>query len=162
MIISEATEEDLDEIYEFLPYVWSHTYQSFLPEPTIKKTINDWLRSGLLLHQILDKEVVFLKATDNNKIIGLSTLALLNPKTAYLCRLYISPWYQNRGIGSHLLNINYSYLETQKYLVLEVEKKNQKAVQFYKKQNFYFVKTEKGTLGFHDLVVYTMKKEVST
>ncbi|HEX3045278.1 MAG TPA: GNAT family N-acetyltransferase, partial [Bacillota bacterium] len=58
---------------------------------TIEELVNDF------------QEYTFLKAVENGKIIG-SVKASVKEKTCYIGRLIVHPDFQNRGLGTRLMN----------------------------------------------------------
>ena len=90
---------------------------------------------------------IWLSYDYNKKLIGfiISFFALsgksqfipsyVNDKQYYIASLYILPNYQNRGIGTKLLNLVINKCTLQN-IYLTVDKINIKAFKFYKKNNF--------------------------
>lgn len=158
--IDVVQERDLEQLHSFLFNVWISTYKTIIPENELHKIFKEWKKSGLILSQINSVETIFLKATFFNRIIGVSTLVFFNELEAYLCRFYIEPAFQSRGIGTRLFRENLSHIKTQKILTLEVEKENNVAVKFYEKHLFNVFDCKKSFIGNFPIEIYKMKREI--
>lgn len=109
--------------------------------------MNIWLNNNIKTHNFIDKNywinnfdyVKTLLPTSeiyvyeiNNSIIG-----FIGINKNYIEGIFIKEEYQNKGVGSKLLNyIKNLYNE----LYLNVYKNNNNAIEFYKKHNFNIVK----------------------
>lgn len=109
--------------------------------------MNIWLNNNIKTHNFIDKNywinnfdyVKTLLPTSeiyvyeiNNSIIG-----FIGINKNYIEGIFIKEEYQNKGVGSKLLNyIKNLYNE----LYLNVYKNNDNAIEFYKKHNFNIVK----------------------
>jgi len=97
MIIKRAKESDLSEILS----LQKKAYQSEA------KIYNDFSIPPLLqtLDEIKDefKKGIFLKAVENEKIIGSVRGNLIDSETCYIGRLIVHPDFQNQGIGTKLM-----------------------------------------------------------
>lgn len=62
-------------------------------------------------------------------------------RTAYITLIAVAPEFQKMHIGTKLLSESFDIMRTygMEYCLLEVRKKNQKAIQFYKKNQFTMV-----------------------
>ncbi|MBS5793376.1 MAG: GNAT family N-acetyltransferase [Lachnospirales bacterium] len=109
--------------------------------------MNIWLNNNIKTHNFIDKNywinnfdyVKTLLPTSeiyvyeiNNSIIG-----FIGINKNYIEGIFIKEEYQNKGVGSKLLNyIKNLYNE----LYLNVYKNNDNAIEFYKKHNFNIIK----------------------
>lgn len=109
--------------------------------------MNIWLNNNIKTHNFIDKNYwinnfdyvkTLLPTSDiyvyeiNNSIIG-----FIGINKNYIEGIFIKEEYQNKGVGSKLLNyIKNLYNE----LYLNVYKNNDNAIEFYKKHNFNIIK----------------------
>lgn len=111
--------------------------------------MNIWLNNNIKTHNFIDKNYwinnfdyvkTLLPTSDiyvyeiNNSIIG-----FIGINKNYIEGIFIKEEYQNKGVGSKLLNyIKNLYNE----LYLNVYKNNDNAIEFYKKHNFNIIKEQ--------------------
>ena len=78
----------------------------------------------------------------NNQIYGVISF---ERKKDYIdiCKLFVSPQYINKGIGSKLLKkLEVKNYENIKYLIVQTGLENKPAINFYKKHNFKLVQVK--------------------
>jgi len=120
----ELHEKHIDEIYELQTYNTSEFGN------------NIWSKTELL--NLLKKpEFYSIIYIPNRKIIGFSLFLECN-KILDLYSIFISPEYRNRGVASSMINNALIYCKANSIdkITLEVNEKNTKAINFYKKKNF--------------------------
>lgn len=123
----ELQEKHIEEIYELQIFNTSEFGN------------NIWSKTELL--NLLKKpefySIIFIP---NRKIIGFS-LFLESNKILDLYSIFISPKYRNRGVASSMINNALIYCKAKSIdkIILEVNEKNTKAINFYKKKDFISV-----------------------
>ncbi|MBU4242510.1 MAG: GNAT family N-acetyltransferase [Nanoarchaeota archaeon] len=88
-------------------------------------------------HQIEYDSKSILVATEGDKVLG-GVISLYNPFASFIFHLCVNPEYQNKGIGTKLMD------EAEKNLlergvaipVIYVDKENEKVTNFYKKRHW--------------------------
>lgn len=117
--------EDLDEIMN----IWLETNIS--AHGFIKASY--WKENFEMVEEIMMSSEIYLYKEDN-KIYGF--IGLIDD---YIAGIFIKDKYQSRGIGKNLLD----YVKSNRNrLLLSVYNKNNRAVEFYKREGFIIVKNE--------------------
>jgi GNAT superfamily N-acetyltransferase len=138
MEIQIATTEDAEDILELqkLAYVSeAEIYDDYTIPPLHQK-----------LHEIEAdfKEQVYLKAKMDNAIIG-SVRGTIKDGTCFVGRLNVHPRYQNRGIGTRLINsIEEHFQGTPRFEIFTGEK-SERNLYLYQKLGYRIFKTKKLT-----------------
>jgi len=117
---------DLDEIYEIEQENFIHCWSK------------EFIQFNIQLPEYIRKFYVVVK---ENKIVGY-IVCWLSDKAAHIYNISVKKEYQNRGIGSCLLEYLLEELKKDGFttVVLEVRKSNSKAINLYKKFGFAEVK----------------------
>jgi len=127
--ICEAGIEDLPEILAIQKAAYlseAEICQDFTIQP-LQQTMDQ------IIHEY--GKGLFLKAVKGQQLIG-SVRAREDGETCYIANLVVSPDYQNRGIGSRLLNeIENRFFHLQRYELFTTEKSNRN-LYFYKKHGY--------------------------
>ena len=137
LIIRPMEEKDIPEVQYVAKKSWNHTYYGIIP----REVQNNFLNSAYS-HEMLKKrlEQIIFVAEDKGKIVGFVNLNETNkPNTYDLTAIYLLPDYQEKGIGTQLIEHSIQELEVFEEIFLEVEKSNINAVNFYKKLGFKIV-----------------------
>lgn len=160
--VQRARVEEVPEIKQVLTETWVDTYGTFLSQDTIQKVTTVWHDPQLLASQVEDPEVFFGVAKDEgNTILGLVTVRRLGDDAAAMSRLYVSPQYQRKGIGSRLLQASMVAFPGTRRLLLEVEEQNQKGLSFCRKQGFQEISRKEETVEGETLKVVEMERQLS-
>lgn len=136
MIIENALISDLEEILALqkLAYLSEAEICNDFSIPPLLQTIED-IKSEYAYK-------TFLKAVDSGKIIG-SVRANLQDGTCYIGKLIVHPDYQNRGIGTALMNSIENCFKGCKRYELFTGKKSVKNIYLYNKLGYRIFKEEK-------------------
>lgn len=136
MIIENALISDLEEILALqkLAYLSEAEICNDFSIPPLLQTIED-IKSEYAYK-------TFLKAVDSGKIIG-SVRANLQDGTCYIGKLIVHPDYQNRGIGTALMNSIENCFKGCKRYELFTGKKSIKNIYLYNKLGYRIFKEEK-------------------
>lgn len=136
MIIENALISDLEEILALqkLAYLSEAEICNDFSIPPLLQTIED-IKSEYAYK-------TFLKAVDSGKIIG-SVRANLQDGTCYIGKLIVHPDYQNRGIGTALMNSIENCFKGCKRYDLFTGKKSVKNIYLYNKLGYRIFKEEK-------------------
>ena len=139
--IGKAKVEEVLEIKKLLYKTWISTYSTLYSLEAINKITSEWHSVKLLTEQILDPSRLFLIAKDGDKIVGMcNTASVVNKKNKInIQRLHIDPDYQRQGIGTNLINKVIGAFLKAKKIDLEVEKQNEQAISFYKKNGYKII-----------------------
>ncbi|NIM93662.1 MAG: GNAT family N-acetyltransferase [Anaerolineales bacterium] len=160
--IQRANVKEVQEIKQVLSETWVDTYGSFLPKDTIQKVTTVWHNPEQLVSQIQNPDVFFGVAKDEgNTIRGLVTARKLGDDMVVIDRMYVSPQYQRKGIGSRLLEESINAFPGIKKFLLEVEEQNTKGLSFYQKHGFKEVSRKEERVEDEILMVIEMEKQLS-
>ena len=135
MVIERATVEDAGEILDLQKLAYmseAEIYNDYNIQP-LRQTIEE----------IIDEFEVktFLKLTQEGIIIG-SVRAYVQNGTCYIGKLIVHPEYQNRGVGSSLMNEIETYFSTSKRFELFTGHKSLRNLYLYNKLRYKEYKRE--------------------
>ena len=134
MEIIKATENDLSVILELQKLAYQSEAElvgdySISPLTQTLAGIKDDFKNG-----------IFLKAVENNEIIG-SVRVRFSENTLYIGRMIVSPVQQNKGIGTALLRAAEALYPNAKYELFTSEK-SERNLHLYKKNGYKEFKRE--------------------
>lgn len=134
---SKATLADIPQIQKLLLESWLRTYVEVFSPLQIKLISSQWHSPELLTSQINDPLTIFLVAVENHQIVGVGNGSISSDGTILnIQRLHVDQNYQGQGIGSLLMAKMMASFPRAIKVELEVEEKNQNAIQFYQKIGF--------------------------
>jgi ribosomal protein S18 acetylase RimI-like enzyme len=157
--IRKAKDAEALEIKELLSIVWDNTYKEIIPEKIIDEIKSTWHSIQNIRNQIIDENIIFNLAAENNKIVGILT-AFAKDNKYYLSRLYILPSFQRKGIGKKLLN-NLMSTHNINEIELEVEEGNEKGIKFYLNEGFIKTGFSKVEIMDFELKNLIMNKKIN-
>lgn len=142
--------EELILIQRIAHQTWPSTFAGLLSEAQIDYMLN-WMYALPMLESQLEKGHGFLVAEVEGDAIGFAGFELnhLEGPKAKLHKLYLLPSSQGKGVGKALLlDVAKSSREAgQKTLVLNVNKYNEKAINFYIAMGFVTIRQEVNDIG---------------
>ncbi|OYX20755.1 MAG: GNAT family N-acetyltransferase [Algoriphagus sp. 32-45-6] len=150
MKIRTLAKEELIKVQSIAHRTWPSTFAGILSPEQIQYMLN-WMYSLDMLESQLDKGHTFLLAEDDGKELGFAGFELNyaeGPK-AKLHKIYLLPEAQGKGAGKALILevANRARKSGQKSLLLNVNKYNQKAIDFYLKIGFQEIYKEVIDIG---------------
>ncbi len=139
MNIRQLTKEELRKVQSIAHRTWPTTFANILSAEQIVYMLN-WMYSLEMLESQLDKGHTFLLAEEEGKELGFAGFELNyseGPK-AKLHKIYLLPEAQGKGAGKALILevADRARKAGQKSLLLNVNKYNQKAIDFYSRIGF--------------------------
>lgn len=163
--IHQADSQNIPLIQEMAKITWPIAFGEILSSEQMAYMMEMMYSKGSLQEQMEKKDHKFLIASEENVPLGFASYELhyLGLPQLKIHKLYILPSAQGSGIGKKIL----SYLETagkksgMKNMVLNVNKYNHKAFQFYAKQGFKKIRDEVIPIG-NDYVMddFTLGKKI--
>ena len=142
--------EELILIQKIAHQTWPSTFAGLLSEAQIAYMLN-WMYDLKMLESQVEKGHNFFVAEEQGDAIGFAGFELnhLEGPKAKLHKLYLLPSSQGKGVGkSLLLEVAKIAREVeQKSLVLNVNKYNKKAIDFYIAMGFVTIRQEVNDIG---------------
>jgi ribosomal protein S18 acetylase RimI-like enzyme len=142
--------EELLLIQKIAQHTWPSTFAGILSSEQIDYMLN-WMYDLQLLESQMDKGHSFLVAEEDGAAIGFAGYELnhLAGSMSKLHKLYLLPSSQGKGVGKALLlEVAKRAREAgQKSLVLNVNKQNKKAIDFYRVLGFVTIRQEVNDIG---------------
>ncbi|TDQ17648.1 acetyltransferase (GNAT) family protein [Algoriphagus boseongensis] len=137
--LKTAVLEDLVKVQSIAHRTWPSTFANILSPEQIKYML-DWMYNLKMLESQFEKGHIFLLAEEDGNELGFAGFELNyaeRPK-AKLHKIYLLPEAQGKGVGKALILelAERSRNSGQKSLLLNVNKYNQKAIEFYQRLGF--------------------------
>ena len=137
--IVQLTKFELAKVQSIAHRTWPSTFANILSSEQIEYMLN-WMYSLNMLESQLEKGHTFLLALEDGKELGFAGFELNyaeGPK-AKLHKIYLLPEAQGKGAGKALILevADLAKQAEQKSLLLNVNKYNQKAIEFYLHMGF--------------------------
>lgn len=150
MIIRQLAKEELTKVQSIALRTWPSTFANILSTEQIEYMLN-WMYSIEMLESQFEKGHTFLLAEEDGKELGFAGFELNyaeGPK-AKLHKIYLLPKAQGKGAGKALILevADRTRKVGQKSLLLNVNKYNQKAIDFYLKMGFQEIYKEVIDIG---------------
>lgn len=139
MNIRPLAKEELPKVQSIAHRTWPSTFANILSPEQIEYMLN-WMYSLEMLESQVDNRHIFLLAEEEGKELGFAGFELNyseGPK-AKLHKIYLLPEAQGKGAGKALILevADRARKAGQKSLLLNVNKYNQKAIDFYSRIGF--------------------------
>lgn len=140
MIIRQLTKEELTKVQSIAHRTWPSTFANILSPEQIEYMLN-WMYDLKMLESQFEKGHTFLLAEEDGNERGFAGFELNyaeGPK-AKLHKIYLLPEAQGKGAGKALILevADRARKNGQKSLLLNVNKYNQKAIEFYARIGFF-------------------------
>ncbi|MCU0401521.1 MAG: GNAT family N-acetyltransferase [Algoriphagus sp.] len=150
MNIRQLAKEELPKVQSIAHRTWPSTFANILSPEQIEYMLN-WMYSLEMLESQVDNRHTFLLAEDEGKELGFAGFELNyseGPK-AKLHKIYLLPEAQGKGAGKALILevAEQAKKAGQKSLLLNVNKYNQKAIDFYLRMGFVEIYKEVIDIG---------------
>ena len=150
MIIRQLTKEELTKVQSIAHRTWPSTFANILSPEQIDYMLN-WMYDLKMLESQLEKGHTFLLAEEDGKELGFAGFELNyaeGPK-AKLHKIYLLPEAQGKGAGKALILevADRARKADQKSLLLNVNKYNQRAIDFYLRMDFQVIYKEVIDIG---------------
>lgn len=139
MIIRQLPKEELTKVQSIAHRTWPSTFANILSPEQIDYMLN-WMYDLKMLESQLEKGHTFLLAEEDEKELGFAGFELnyAEGQKAKLHKIYLLPEAQGKGAGKGLILevADRARKNGQKSLLLNVNKYNQKAIEFYARIGF--------------------------
>ncbi len=133
--VRTASDRDLPFVRDILVETWHATYDDIYGVAKVNEITSRWHTLERLEEMRHQPNSEFLVA-DNGDVVGGMAFAAQTDKVINLHQLYVLPQYHGGKTGLHLLiEVENAFMDVDK-ISLEVEEKNVRAIEFYKKYGF--------------------------
>ncbi len=148
--LRQIAKEELSKVQSIAHQTWPSTFANILSEEQIAYMLN-WMYDLPLLESQAEKGHIFLIAEKQGTAIGFAGFELFYKEStkAKLHKLYLLPSSHGKGNGKALLQevAKRAQAAGQQSLTLNVNKDNQKAIDFYRSQGFVEIYKEVIDIG---------------
>ncbi|MBN3520497.1 GNAT family N-acetyltransferase [Algoriphagus lutimaris] len=148
--INPATTEDLKHVQAIAHQTWPHTFGKILSPEQIDYML-DWMYDLKMLEkQQLEEGHTFLLAEEMGQKLGFTGFQIdQETGKTKIHKIYILPSAQGKGIGKKLIQAikEAALKKDQSSLLLNVNKYNEGAIQFYQYLGFVNIKSEINDIG---------------
>ncbi len=148
--IRDAQKEDAVTIQQLAYEIWPKTYGEILGNAQIDYMLSNMYNPKLLADQMISKQQIYLLLYLDEIPVGFTSYGKQEDAFTYkLHKIYVSPTIQGKGLGKILIQ------EVEKRvialgaqnLLLNVNRFNLKAIEFYKKQGYELLETVDISIG---------------
>lgn len=148
--LRQIAKEELSKVHHIAYQTWPSTFGAILSAEQIAYMLN-WMYDLVLLESQVEKGHTFLIAEEQGAAIGFAGFELIYKEStkAKLHKLYLLPSSHGKGTGKALLQevARRARAAGQQSLTLNVNKDNQKAIDFYRSQGFVEIYKEVIDIG---------------
>ncbi|WP_264191661.1 GNAT family N-acetyltransferase [Metabacillus litoralis] len=129
------TKQDIQSVQRVAKTSWNTTYEGIIPVEIQENFIHTAYSDEMLEKRLLN--TVFLVAEIDGEIIGfVNFIPLKNESKVELGAIYLYKEYQEKGIGTALLDEGIKLFPNVKKVYVNVEKENESGLSFYKARGF--------------------------
>jgi ribosomal protein S18 acetylase RimI-like enzyme len=134
----KAGRKDIPLLQQMANTIWNDCYRNILSKDQIEYML-DWMYSDKTIAEEMDHNYQWILIKQDDTTIGFISYHYEKESNAVkLCKLYILPAFQGKGLGQ--ASLKYVIEEATKlkadYVYLTVNKNNEKAIRSYRKANF--------------------------
>lgn len=167
--LKKATLADIEALQQVSIQTFTETYSYANTAENMKNYIETYFNTERLTKELIDNNIQFWLATDDEKIIGYLKLnfgtaqtELKNENAFEIERIYVLQEYQRKKVGEQFRNKAIEIAKESKvdFIWLGVWEHNRKAINFYTKNGFTIFNTHVFKLGEDVQTDYMMKLEI--
>jgi len=161
--VRSAGEADLSQVSALLGRSWHATYDAIYGAEKVVELTASWHSVPALKTRLERTDSEFVVADDGKRIGGMAYAAVDrdDKDVVILHQLYVDPDFMGQGIGRDLFAEVETCFPAAKRMRLEVEPKNERAVQFYEGLGFVEVGWTKNCGGQSGIPAVIMEKTLS-
>ena len=131
-VVRPAAHDDLPAVRDLLVETWHDTYDGLIGAVKVTEITNARHSIEALAPQFALADAWFLIAEEGGRSVGHVFAHARTPPALVIARLYVSPEWQRRGIGSRLMGAALAQHPQARVMRLEVEAGNAKGLSFYR------------------------------
>ena len=138
-VIRKAELRDSKDIQHIAKVTWNATYEGLIQEEVQTNFLNMAYSDEMMIRRV-EKTALYVAEMDK-RAVGFANFSNVDPQTgsAELAAIYLLPDYQNRGLGTLLLEKGLRDLSDASVLYVHVEKDNESGKRFYEAKGFTLV-----------------------
>ncbi len=170
-IIRKCTFEDLHTLNEFSRRTYDETFRHMNTAENMKAYLDMSFDINKLGEELSNDASSFYFLYVDNKLAGYIKLNdykaqtdINDPQSLELERIYVSGEFQGQGLGGVLIKkaTNEAEALSKKYIWLGVWEKNNKAIEFYKRNGFYITGSHPFFMGAEEQTDFIMRKDLKS
>lgn len=153
--IRQMQKEDIASVQEVAKISWHDTYEDLIPIDVQNRFLNSAYSNESMFNRL--KHSHLFVAEVDEKIVGFANFSPVQKDGKIeLGAIYLNPAYQGKGIGTSLLAKGIK-MDGVKKLIVNVEKENEKGMNFYHAKGFEFVSEHEEEFDGHLLKTVCLK-----
>ena len=168
--VRKCDETDLFALREIACNTYKDTFEQLNTPENMKKYLNETFDTEKLRGELLSSGSFFYFIMTDDKLAGYlkcneysAQTDVNDPASLEIQRIYVIKEFQGKGLGNILLNTAADIAESKQksYIWLGVWEKNEKALQFYKKNGFYIIGKHSFFMGDDEQTDYLMRRDIN-
>jgi diamine N-acetyltransferase len=167
--IREIGMDDITTLREFSYKTYNETFKHMNTPDNMKAYLDQAFDTDKLRNELSNSNSVFYFLYTDEVLSGYLKLNeceaqsdIYDPQALEIERIYIAKEFHGRGMGNVLMNkaIDVAKSRGKKYVWLGVWEKNDKAMEFYKKNEFYVIGEHSFFMGEEEQTDFMMRKDL--
>ncbi|WP_010252673.1 GNAT family N-acetyltransferase [Myroides injenensis] len=144
----KVSENNIHLIAPLAEKIWQKTYSSIISQEQIAFML-PMMYSNQRISDEISKGYIWKILFDGTTAIGYIDYVLEEDNRVFLSKIYLDTQRQQKGLGRILLQevIRFAKDREATAIYLTVNKQNEKAINFYKRNNFHCIKSETFDIG---------------
>lgn len=150
MVIKYADINELQIIRQLAYEIWPSAYGNILSQSQLAYMLDKIYSVSSLQNQLLVLKHQFLIVLENQIPVAFASFSSHNndPHTYHLHKIYVLPGQQGKKVGKQILDHVIAQIKTSGATALQLNvNRNNKAIDFYKKQGFEIIREEDIDIG---------------
>jgi diamine N-acetyltransferase len=169
LTIRECMIDDLHTLREFSYRTYNDTFKDMNTPSNMKAYLDEAFDINKLQDELSNSNSLFYFLYADEVLAGYLKLNeykaqsdIHDPQSIEIERIYVAKEFHGKGLGSTLLNnaIEIAYMRKKSYIWLGVWEKNDKALQFYKRNGFYSISKHSFFMGDDEQTDFIMRKDL--
>lgn len=167
--LRQCNTSDLDKLRELSISTYDETFAHLNTPEDMQAYLDEAFQIEKLSAELHNPESSFYFLYDNQQVAGYLKLNeasaqsdIHDASSLEIERIYVASEFQGKGFGQFLMNqaISIASIRRKTYVWLGVWEKNEKAIQFYKKNGFYEIGTHAFVMGNDVQRDFVMRKDL--
>lgn len=157
--IRDMKEEDIKEVQQVAKTSWNDTYRGLIPEYIQENFLNSAYSDEMMKRRLAVSSLYVAEA--DGKIVGFTNFSKVKEGgKVELGAIYLLPVIQGKGVGTALVNEGIEKAKNASKVFINVEKENEKGVNFYKAKDFKTLSEFEEDLEGHMTTMVRMVKDL--